>query len=107
LAGSTCDVSGWINTFYPYVAGDGSTTKGQMRQNPFVDWQKDHGSRYPGLDSEDFPLGLVSAPVRVDDHGKLYDCEFYGGLVGVSMADDFTVRPESGYAFQLLGEASE
>lgn len=102
-SGGDYDVSGWINTFYPYVAGSGGTSP--MVRNRFVDWQADHGKGSPGLDSEDFPLGLVSAPVLVIDHGKPYNCEFYGGLVGVSMQDDFTVRPESGFAMRLLGES--
>jgi hypothetical protein len=107
-SGGDYDVSGWINAFYPYVAGDRSVPKGQMRRNPFVDWQAEHLDRYgkpAGLDSEDFPIGLVTAPVLVNDHGVPYDVEFHGGLVGVSMQEDFTVRPESGFAMQLLGEA--
>jgi len=100
-SGSQYDVSGWINALYPYVAG----TKGKMRQNPYVDWQKDHGGRYPGLDSDDFPLGIVKAPVEINDNGHVVRAEFVGGLVGVSMADDFTVKPVSGIALQELEEA--
>ena len=101
-SGGQYDVSGWINALYPYVAGDKPNA---MQRNQFVDWQKNHGGRYPGVDADDFPLGLVSVPVLVDDNGAPYNCEFYGGLVGVSLAQDFTVRPESGYAVQLLGAA--
>jgi hypothetical protein len=95
-------VSGWINALYPYVAGSGDV-KGMMA-NKFVDWQKDHGGRYPGLDPDDFPLGLISTPVKVDDHGQPHVCEFYGGLVGVSMAEDFAVQPQSGFAMQWIRE---
>lgn len=69
-----------------------------MRKNPYINWER--GNK--GLDSKDFPLGLVLAPVEVNDNGTIYKCEFYGGLVGVSMADDFTVRAESGFAMQVL-----
>lgn len=92
-SGSQSNVSGWINAFHPYVA----EVEGQMRRNPYLDWQKDWG--HDGLDTDDFPFGMVSAPVLVVDHGQEFDCRFYGGLVGVSMADhDLTVRAESGIA---------
>lgn len=95
-SGGDYDVSGWINAFYPYIAGQ--RTK-DMRRNPCIDWGA-KGNR--GVDGDDFPFGLVSAPVEVDDNGTQRKCEFYGGLVGVSMTNDFVVRPESGYAIQLL-----
>lgn len=98
-SGGEYDVSGWINVFYPYIAGKKS---GEMARNPFVDWQADHGGHYPGVDVDDFPFGLVEVPLKVVDHGTPHDCLLYGGLVGVSMADDFTVQPESGYAVQFL-----
>lgn len=94
-SGGEYDVSGWINAFYPYVAG---LQANNMRRNPFVDWRA--GNK--GLDSKDFPFGLVMAPVTVDMDGTIHKCEFYGGLVGVSMAEDFTVRAESGFAMQLI-----
>jgi len=74
-----------------------------MQQNPFVDWQADHGKHSPGLDHEDFPFGMVMAPVLLDDHGTQYNCNFYGGLVGVSMGEDFTVMAQSGLAITNLG----
>jgi Domain of unknown function (DUF4419) len=99
-SGGQSDVSGWINTFYPYVAG-----RNKMIQNPYVNWEdKSLGG---GLDTDDFPFGLVKAPVKIDDHGKEYEAEFYGGLVGVSLAEDFTVKPESGISIQFLGQEEE
>lgn len=92
-SGSQSKVSGWINSFYPYIAGKND---GKMQRNPNI-----RGAA--GTDEEDFPLGLVSAPVEIDDNGELRNAEFYGGLVGVSMSEDLlVVRPESGYAMQLL-----
>jgi hypothetical protein len=99
-SGSQYNVSGWVNAFYPYVAGK---REGEMVRNPYVDWQKDHGGR--GLDTDDYPFGMISVPVLVDDHGQEFNCKFYGGLVGVSMsAEDFTVRPESGIAITDVTE---
>lgn len=94
-SGSQEDVSGWVNVFHPYIAGK---NKGQMRRNPFVDWQEG-GS---GNDKDDFPFGLVSAPVLLDDHGAEYDFEFYGGLVGVAATKE-GVQPVSGWTIQNLG----
>jgi len=99
-SGGEHDVSGWINTFFPYAAG---TKKDQMAQNPFVNWEADHGDRNPGLDHQDFPFGMVIAPVEVNDHGTKYNCNFYGGLVGVAKAEDHTVKAVSGLAITNLG----
>ncbi len=98
-SGGQYDVSGWINTLFPYIAGKDPK---QLRRNEFVDWQKDRGN-YAGVDPDDFPFGMSYAPVELDDNGIVYDCKFYGGLVGVSMAEDFTVKAESGIAIQNLG----
>jgi hypothetical protein len=100
-SGGDYNVSGWINVFYPYVAGK---TEGTMQRNPFVAWDtfKDRWQR--GLNPDDFPLGLSSVPVSIDDNGIPYECEFYGGLVGVAMSKtDYEVRPVSGYSIQLVG----
>ncbi len=97
-SGSQFNVSGWVNTFYPYVAGQG---KGQMRRNPYVAWETTKEEQ--GLDGEDFPFGLSAVPVTVDDHGTEYDCKFYGGLAGITMSADFEVKPVSGLSIQLLG----
>jgi hypothetical protein len=96
-SGSQHAVSGWVNAFYPYVAGKGPD---QMKENLFVEWESN--DKQNGLDTDDFPFGLVKAPVELVDHGEPHPFEFYGGLVGVSMTEDFTVRPESGIAIQQL-----
>lgn len=103
-SGGDYDVSGWINTFFPYLAG---SSPNQMVQNKFVDWEANHGSGYPGVDSKDFPFGMVSAPVEINDHGDIHNCKFYGGLVGVSMAEDYSVKAESGISIQLLAAEKE
>lgn len=113
-SGGDYNVTGWINTLYPYIHGNGGFIR-----NPCINWQEHalqsygswdnkpegHKGYKEGVHPDDFPFGLISAPVLVDDHGTPYNCEFYGGLVGVSMANDFTVKPESGYAMQFLGRA--
>lgn len=95
-SGGQSDVTGWVNTFFPYIAG-----KGSMLQNSCVEWEND---KLSGVDTDDFPFGLVCAPVEIDDHGTKHQSKFYGGLVGVSMTEDFVVKPESGIAIQLLEE---
>lgn len=98
-SGGDFNVSGWINAFYPYIAGK---AKGTMQRNPFVAW--DQKQKREGTDPDDFPFGLSAVPVKIDDHGTEYDCEFYGGLVGVSMQrTDYEVKPVSGISIQLLG----
>jgi hypothetical protein len=96
-SGGQYNVSGWVNAFYPYVAG-----RGAMQRNPFIAWDATKGE--DGLDGDDFPLGLSSVPVTVNDHGTEYKCAFYGGLVGVEMRrPEYEVKPVSGYAVQLVG----
>lgn len=94
-SGSQSRVSGWINSFFPYVSGGK-----RIVRNPYVNWK--NNERGAGLDTDDFPFGMARVPVLVDDHGRELRCEFYGGLVGVSMDEDFTVRAVSGIAIQHL-----
>jgi hypothetical protein len=100
-SGGDHDVSGWVNAFYPYIAGK---SEGGMLRNPFVAWDTFEGTYHQGTDPNDFPLGLSAVPVSVDDNGTPYDCKFYGGLVGVEMkGSEHEVKPVSGYAVQLVG----
>jgi hypothetical protein len=94
-SGSQYKVSGWVNAFYPYI----TASKGQMKRNPCVDWESGEA-----VEDDDFPSGLVSAPVLLDDHGTEYNFKFYGGLVGVAMDEDFSVQAKSGWAIQNLGK---
>jgi hypothetical protein len=96
-SGGDFDVSGWVNVFHPYIAG---RSEGEMQRNSHVNWEK--GGK--GVDRDDFPSGLVSAPVLLDDHGVEYDFKFYGGLVGVAMDENFSVQAKSGWAIQNLGK---
>jgi len=97
-SGSQSDVTGWVNTFYPYIAGK---KPNEMRRNSYVDWE---GTKGKGVDKADFPFGMAYAPVEINDNGYKYKSKFYGGLVGVSMAEDFTVQPVSGIAIQKVEE---
>lgn len=104
-SGGDFRVSGWINVFYPYVAG---SVRGTMQRNPFVAWDTFKDAYHEGTDPDDFPFGLSAVPVQVNDHGTEYDCEFYGGLVGVEMnRPERQVKPVSGYSIQLLGLSPE
>lgn len=97
-SGGDYHVSGWVNAFYPYIAG----RRGEIQRNPFVAWDTLQG--HQGTDPDDFPLGLSTAPVKVVDYEAEHTCEFYGGLVGVEMGEGYAVKPVSGYAIQLVGE---
>jgi len=101
-SGGQFDVSGWINVFYPYISQNKSSN---LIKNKFVNWQANNDK--DGVNPDDFQFGMSYAPVTVIDHGVKYDCKFYGGLVGVSLADDFTVKAESGIAIQNLNAESE
>jgi hypothetical protein len=93
-SGGEFSVTGWMNSFFPYIAG---TEEGNMKKNPYVDWQNASGE---GADSKDFPSGLSLAPVTLNDREKKYQLEVYGGLVGVAMNEDFSVTPVSGFTIQ-------
>ena len=95
-SGGQSDVTGWVNAFFPYIAGIGTES---MQPNVCVEWENE---KHQGVDDDDFPFGLVNAPVVLNDHGVEHDCKFYGGLVGVSITEDFVVKPESGIAIQQL-----
>jgi len=103
-SGSQGKISGWINTFYPYINGSGGTTA-MLRNVDAVAWEFDYNK---GTDEQDFPFGLLAAPVKVIDHGIPYDTKFYGGLVGVTMdPHTFQVKAESGWCVQNLGRTNE
>jgi len=92
-SGGQYNVSGWINHFYPYVQGEQA-----LVQNPTL--LKGGGA----TDPLDFPTMLVTAPVEVvNDSMGVTQCQYHGGLVGVSRAEDYTVQPVSGYAFSIEG----
>lgn len=95
-SGGQFNVSGWINAFYPYLAG---SKPGQMVRNPHIAWE---ANQKRGADPDDFPLGLIQAPVSINDNGAQHQAVFYGGLTGVSMAEDMSTKPESGLAVQLI-----
>ena len=96
-SGSQARVSGWVNVFYPYVAGQSET--GKMLRNSNVQWE----SAEKGTEDADFPFTMMSAPVEfVDQQGASFNFEFYGGLVGVQMDDDCAVQPVSGFCIQKL-----
>jgi hypothetical protein len=130
-SGGDFNVSGWVNAFYPYINGKvgqsdedngwgGNKPVAGAVRNPFVDWENHAQKSYrsfdqdkpegykggydEGVNPDDFPFGLVKVPVQINDNGVEKMCEFYGGLVGVSMGEDFTVQPVSGYAVRLVGE---
>ena len=65
-----------------------------MSRNGYIDWQN---APQGGNDEGVFPSGLVSAPVVIDSHGTEYNTKFYGGLVGVTLAESKTVQAESGW----------
>lgn len=92
-SGGDYGVSGWIHVFYPYLSAPNG-----VERNRYLDWTKNDER---GLEWTNFPSSIVAAPVKIEDNGAEYECEFYGGLVGISMGDDFSVKPESGYVIKL------
>jgi len=92
-SGGQFSVSGWINALYPFIAGQG----GKMQRNLNVGWTRG-GETY----GEDFPIGLASCEVIVDDNGAQRTAMLYGGLVGVGMSESLAVQAVSGYAVTVL-----
>lgn len=99
-SGSQYNVTGWVNALYLYTRGHAG-----LEINPCLDWQKlpqesnmHWRSKGEGTDPDNFPSGMVSLPVTVNDHGISKKCLVYGGLVGVQMDEDYTVSPCPGYA---------
>jgi hypothetical protein len=103
-SGPQHSVSGWVNSFFPYIKGGSEPGDEVLHRNAFLEWEKEG----KGNDTEDFPSGLVWAPVLVDDHGtRLFNMKFYGGLVGCQISEeDSTVQAVSGWCIQNLGETS-
>jgi hypothetical protein len=96
-SGSQGKITGWVNVFYPYIAGKNQHTG--MAINPNVVWK----NAVEGTDDGDFPSTIMTAPVKfIDQNFRSFDFEFYGGLVGVQMADDFSVQPVSAFCIQKL-----
>jgi hypothetical protein len=102
-SGGQSDVTGWVNTFYPYIPNDNASSYGEdesgvMQRNPYVDWENNKGT---GVDADAFPPCLSCAPLDINDNGITRKAEFYGGLVGVNMSPkDYAVKPVSGVALQ-------
>lgn len=99
-SGATSWISGWINVFFPLNV----FRQPNLFCVPFVGgkqykkYVKDHfGNRCPeqlGLEVEDFPAGLCSAPVTLDDQAL----EFRAGFVGVAWDEaSGSVTPSVGW----------
>lgn len=83
-------VSGHVVNFFPYI----SSWNGGLVKNEYL------GKKSPGmggLTSSRFDRGLAAVDVEWEDNGTLRDIKFHGGFVGVSEAEDHTVRPECGW----------
>jgi len=82
-------VTGWVNTLFPYLVRD--------RKNPFVEkWNT--GGGFSGNNPDDFPLGISSVPFVWEYLGTDIKMKFVAGLVGAAQDDDFTIRPQAGWA---------
>lgn len=79
------DVSGWINTFFPYLH------KG--RPNPACG-----GDPRRGIDTDQYPVGLSSVPFTWSYGGSSLSMLFLGGFVGATQVPDGEVRPVTGWA---------
>lgn len=102
-SGSRSWISGWVNVFFPLW----TTDRGKLERNPFCEAYvgrrqyagdvKDHwGNKCPkqkGLECADFPLGLSSAPVTLDN----FPLEFRGGFVGAALTPGRAIQPLVGW----------
>ena len=97
-------VSGWFNTFFPYIKKDTSSwfraDSGELEPNPYLERWTDPGKYYEqGPVESQFPWGLARAPFELTYLGQERSMEFLGGFVGVSQnPSTFAVRPAIGWA---------
>jgi hypothetical protein len=86
-SGASTYVNGWINNFYPYCARNktnpfcGVYSSGAAYTQQVDSWTGERVLKQAGLDVFDFPDGLCSAPVMIDENLL----EFRGGFVGVDV----------------------
>jgi len=70
-------VSGWINTFFPYM-----TTIHETRKNLFVDFIMEDGDSEYGGKVTDYGLGMSYIPFLWEYYDTKYSMSLYGGFVG-------------------------
>lgn len=86
-------ISGHIINFFPYL----KSTKGKPYRNPFIAGSEETGMRRVRIHPSSFDDGISKVEVEWDRNGDERKVEFHGGFVGVSIADDSTLRPECGW----------
>ena len=77
-------VSGWATAFAVF------TTKGK--------WQGDldKDNRWPRIDTDDLPLGVLSVPVTVNDNGTIYNTHMLAGQFAYEgQKDNTAVQPRT------------
>jgi len=93
-------VSGWINTFFPYIF-----VEGFPRANESARLANQRAGSGPSL--MNFPGSLSSVPFVWDCHGVEYQMEMAGGFVGFSQdPDSFALHPEIGWIIREKGSLS-
>ncbi|KAF6800215.1 hypothetical protein CSOJ01_12282 [Colletotrichum sojae] len=76
-AGSGCDyISGWIGAFC-YWTNKG-LARDRSRQHLVLD-----GAEYVSVETSNFPTGIASVPVKVDDNGNVHECTMLAGSLGI------------------------
>jgi hypothetical protein len=97
-------INGWINALFPFMP----SRKGGWHRNRWVLAMFEHGRMMRhGPNPSDFPAGLTGVDVKWNDLGNMRDMEFHGGLIGISQAEDMTVRAECGWAVTEKNEKPE
>ena len=85
--------SGWITAFCFWGENGKSLCKSPRRSESLedTDWEKAHspvleldGVTYHRVESNDVPPGYSSVPVKVDDHGDVFDSTMIAGSVGMN-----------------------
>ena len=102
-SGGQGNITGWINALFPYTNGPKTRDpgRGKMLVNRSLNWQD---PSTPGTEDNEYPSGIIAAPVEVIDFVGSHRCEFNGGLVGVTLSDDLMVEAKSGWAIHHLGD---
>jgi hypothetical protein len=89
-------VSGWINTFFPYLRRLQNGRPVTFRSESLA-WEK--LTRHGGTGPDNFPLGLMRVPFIWEYLSREIPMEFLGGFMGVYQEPgSLTVRPALGWA---------
>lgn len=96
---------GWITAFCMFDK-DGNVIKSNSGAEYLKGWNnvtiKDYV--YPAIDTNYIPSGVVSVPVKIDDHGTEYKTKMMAGQIGYTVMDKNTIQCHNDWMIALVDE---